>query len=60
MVEKDNREVMELYGNTDIVNIVRGQRLRWLGLTWRLYDERLVKRVFSCVLSGKKRRGRPK
>ena len=57
---RSNREIMDLYGEPSIVNVIKCQRLRWLGHMWRLNNNRVVKKVFSAVSSGKKRRGRPR
>lgn len=42
---RTNAEIKELYGNSDIVQYVKSQRLRWAGHVQRLTDERLTKLV---------------
>lgn len=50
MGKRNSKKIMELYG---LVDIVKSQRLRWLGHNRRLDYDRVVKKVFNGVLSEK-------
>lgn len=57
---RTNKEIEDLYNKPRITQIVRAQRLRWLGHIARMEDSRWVKRVLMSGEGGKKRRGRPR
>lgn len=57
---RTNKEVMEIYKNPTITNIVKAQRTRWLGHIARMSRERWVKRVLTAGEGAARRRGRPR
>ena len=46
----------------EIIEIIRTQRLRWLGHMMRMSDNRMPKKIFfgKIISSGQRRRGRPR
>jgi len=52
--------VQELYNDSEIVQEMKSQRLRWAGHVHRLDDERLVRLVWEELPTGKRPLGRPK
>lgn len=60
VLRRTNIEVTELYNDTNITGVIKGQRLRWLGHIVRMTEDKVVKKVFKGGVVTKKRRGRPK
>ncbi|KAJ8887716.1 hypothetical protein PR048_013934 [Dryococelus australis] len=57
--KKKNRELRNSYPLSDIVAVLKGQRLRWYGHIMRR-DRDLVKYVVERCFEGKRPRGRPR
>jgi hypothetical protein len=57
---RHNNELMQLYGNLDIVSFIRINRLRWIGHVGRMDDKRMVYQDFANQPEGSRPRGRPK
>lgn len=57
---RTNIEIQELYNDSDIVQEIKSQRLRWAGHIHRLQDERLVRLVWEEVPTGMRPLGRPR
>ena len=55
-----NKELIQLLGDPDIVSNVRLDRLRWIGHTNRMSNNRKVKQIFKLQPQGTRLRGRPK
>jgi hypothetical protein len=56
---KTNEELMTKYKDKDnIVNVVKIQRLEWLGHAVRMNETRSVKKIFEGKLEGRRGRGR--
>ncbi|XP_060665561.1 uncharacterized protein LOC132797804 [Drosophila nasuta] len=55
-----NHELYELYGDVDVANRVKSQRLRWLGHVARMDEDAPARKVFDAVIVGTRRRGRPR
>jgi hypothetical protein len=54
-----NRELEDLYSETNVVNVIKSGRLRWAGHVARMDENELPKKI--CTNSGGQRgRGRPK
>ena len=54
-----NRELEDLYNETNVVNVIKSGRLRWAGHVARMDENELPKTI--CINSGGQRgRGRPK
>jgi len=43
----------------NIVKWIRGQRISWFGHLERMEEDRMLKKIFTQELEGKRRRGRP-
>ncbi|XP_018575831.1 uncharacterized protein LOC108914495 [Anoplophora glabripennis] len=52
---RTNKEIMELYGKPDIVQVVKAQRARWLGHIARMSNERWVKNTYERRRKNEKR-----
>ena len=52
--------MMELYGEPDIVTVIKSQWLRWLGYVERIPEGRSLKMVRWGTIDARKRRGRPR
>lgn len=59
-VRRSNEELKTLYKETNIIGIVRSQRLRWLGHIERMSEERVPRMIITRTIGGKKRQGRPR
>ena len=44
----------------NIVNLMKGQRISWLGHLERMEEDRMPKKIFTQELEGTRRRGRPR
>jgi hypothetical protein len=55
-----NKELMQLFGDLDILSFVRISRLNWIGRVNRMDSERKVSQVFHNNPQGSRLRGRPK
>ena len=58
--ERYNKELMQLFGDTDILSFVRVGRLNWIGHVNRMDSKRKVSQVFNNNPQGSRLRGRPK
>ena len=43
----------------NIVKLIKGQRISWLGHLERMEEDRMPKKIFTQELEGTRRRGRP-
>ena len=57
---KSNEEFMTKYKAPDIVNVIKIQRLEWLGHVVRINETRSVKKTFEGKLEGRRSGGRPR
>jgi hypothetical protein len=57
---RTNRELEELNNGENIVKLIKGQRISWLGHLERIEDYRMPKKIFTQELEGTRRRGRPR
>jgi len=57
---KYNAELYEEYGERDIVEKIKIQRLRWLGHVARMDDSCTTKKVFDAKPQGPRSRGKPR
>lgn len=57
---KHNREIRELYNNTDIISEIKCRRIRWAGHVLRRGEECRLKKVLKSNPEGRRPRGRPK
>lgn len=57
---RTNKEIEELYKEPNISNVIKAQRLRWLGHVQRMPNFRLPKIILNSSIGGRKRRGRPR
>jgi hypothetical protein len=55
-----DKELMQLYGDLDILSLVRISRLNWIGHVNRTGSKRKVSQVFDNNPQGSGLRGRPK
>ena len=55
-----NRELEEMRKGENIVKLIKGQRIRWLGHLERMEEDRMPKKIFTQELEGTRRRGRPR
>jgi len=44
----------------NIVKLIKGQRISWLGHLARMEEDRMPKKIFTQELEGTRRRGRPR
>ena len=51
---------MQLFGDLDILSLVRVSRLKWIGYVNRMDSKRKVSQVFNNNPQGSRLRGRPK
>jgi hypothetical protein len=59
-LRRTNQELNALYGEENIVGVVKAQRLRWLGHLVRMGEQRTPNKIYRTKVGGKRRRGRPK
>lgn len=57
---RTNKELKDLYGDSDIVREVKSKRLQWAGHVRRLPDSRIVKLAWEEAPVGKRPLGRPR
>jgi hypothetical protein len=57
---RTNRELEEMSKGENIVKWIKGQRVSWLGHLERMEEDRMPKKIFTQVLEGSRRRGRPR
>jgi hypothetical protein len=57
---RTNRELEEINKGEIIVKWIKGQRTSWLGHLGRMEEDRMPKKIFTEVLEGPRRRGRPR
>jgi hypothetical protein len=57
---RTNRELKELSKEENIVKLIKGQRVSWLGHLERMEEDNMPKKVFTQELEGTRRRGRPR
>jgi hypothetical protein len=57
---RHNNELMQLYGDLDIISFIRINKLRWIGHVNRMDNKRFVYQVFADQSQGSRPRGRPK
>ena len=57
---RTSRELEETSKRENIVNWIKGQRIRWLGHLERMEEDRMPKKIFTQELEGTRRRGRPR
>lgn len=55
---RTKKEIMEIYGQTNIKTVAKIQRLRWLGYITRLPEGRVTKLVLNSEADTKRRRRR--
>jgi hypothetical protein len=55
-----HNELMQLYGDLDVVSFIRINRLRWIGHVNRMDTKRMGYQVFANQPQGSQPRGRPK
>jgi len=44
----------------NLVKLIKGQRISWLGHLERMEEDRMPKKIFTQELEGPRRRGRPR
>jgi hypothetical protein len=54
------RELEEMSKGENIVKLIKGQRISWLGHLERMEEVRMPKKIFTQELEGTKRRGKPR
>jgi hypothetical protein len=57
---RTNRELEKLSKGENIVKLIKGQRISWLGHLERMEEDRVPKKIFTQELEGSRRRGRPR
>jgi hypothetical protein len=57
---RTKRELEEMNGGENIVKLIKGQRIIWLGHLERMGEDRIHKKIFIQELEGSRRRGRPR
>jgi hypothetical protein len=55
-----NKELMQLFGDLDILSFVRISRLNWIGHVDRMDSKRKIIQVFNNIPKGNRLRRRPK
>ena len=55
-----NNELMEMYGDLDVISFIKLNRLRWIGQVSRMDANKKVHQVCYTRPEGKRLRGRPK
>ncbi|GFX59530.1 uncharacterized protein TNCV_2034581 [Trichonephila clavipes] len=59
MTRRSNLELYQSYKESDIVNFIKIQRIKWAGHVIRMNEDRTTKKVFSAQPIGTRRKGRP-
>ena len=57
---RTNGELEEMSERENIVILIKGQRVSWLGHLERMEEDRMPKKNFTQELEGTRRRGRPR
>jgi len=57
---RKNRELEEMNKGENIVKLIKGQRISWLGHLERLEEDKMPKKIFTQELEGMRRRGGPR
>jgi len=57
---KTNQELDEIIKRKNIINIIRAQKLSWLGHIERMQGTRMVKAIYFCKPISRRPIGRPK
>src|SRR5215475_5761086 len=57
---RTNRELEELNKGENIVEMIKEQRISWLGHLEKMEEDRMTKKIFTQELEGTRRRGRPR
>jgi len=57
---RTNRELEEMSKGEDIVKWIKVQRISWLGHLERMEEDRMPKKIFTQILEGTRRKGRPR
>jgi len=55
-----NRELEEMSQGENIVKLIKGQRISWLGHLERMEEDRMHKKTFTQEQEGTRRSGRPR
>ncbi|GFU49631.1 uncharacterized protein TNCV_4143981 [Trichonephila clavipes] len=56
---RSNLEFYRSYKESDIVNFIKIQRIKWAGHVIRMNEDRTTKKVFNAQPIGTQRKGRP-
>ncbi|GFW67088.1 uncharacterized protein TNCV_4031071 [Trichonephila clavipes] len=56
---RSNFELYQSYKDSDIVNLIKIQRIKWEGSVVRMDEDRTTKKVFNVQPIGIQRKGRP-
>jgi hypothetical protein len=54
------KEMMEVKGKPDIIDIIEKKRLQWYGHVKRMPDERIPKSILEWIPEERRKRGRPR
>ena len=54
------RELEEMSKGENIVKLIKGQRISWLGHLERMEEDRMPKKIYTQEVEGSRRRGRPR
>ena len=54
---KSNKEIYELLGHENIVGFIKALRIRWLGHTEGMSEERMPKMILNAKIDSGRRRG---
>jgi len=57
---RTNRELEEICKGENVVKLIKGQRISWLGDLERMEEDRMPKKKLTQELEGTRRRGRPR
>jgi len=57
---RTNMELVSIFGQENIVSVIKSARLRWFGHVLRMDDDRVAKKVLEKNVEGSRSRGRPK
>jgi len=57
---RKNQELEEISKGENIVKLIKGQRISWLGHLERMEEDRIPKKIFTQELERTRRRGRPR
>jgi len=55
-----NQELEQICKGENIVKLIKGQRISWLGHLERMEEDRMPKKIFNQEPEGARRRGRPR